>query len=322
MYPRRVLTLTIPPPAFSGIDGFLAYQRAAVSSARAALDDDALAVWRELGADRRALFLSRLAHEDDGLALWRRAWWLYAIGSLGAPFDAGIEPEQRGGFKRAVASAFAPHAPPPDRPRALAAWWRDVLSGCRQYIAGYVAARIASSAGRLRADGIIDEAVRAELAALALERSGDNASRTRAMTPRTTRPRAASRSDRRRVLEAAAEVVSAHRSLDRRFADLGSVCAACTRETGGCCSLTVPLIWREADFRLLALGGVEAPSPDEANGGSCPFLGDTGCRLPSDRRPHICRSFLCERAEAALGDGLGAVRADLQLLNAARSRLG
>jgi hypothetical protein len=124
------------------------------------------------------------------------------------------------------------------------------------------------------------------------------------------------------VREAEQRSIAIHRGLDERFRGLGPVCGACTRETGGCCSLTVPLLWREADFRLMALGETRVPGPERATPGACPFLTGEGCGLPSDRRPHICRSFLCERAEEALGAGLEPVRAEIGKLTAARSQLG
>jgi hypothetical protein len=130
-----------------------------------------------------------------------------------------------------------------------------------------------------------------------------------------------SRSEVGRVRAAAQRAVAAQGKLDRRFEQLGPVCGACTRETGGCCSLTVPLLWREADYRLLAIGSAELPEPSDATVGACPFLGLEGCRLPADRRPHICRSFLCEKAEAALGSELAAARREIDELGAARSQL-
>ena len=58
------------------------------------------------------------------------------------------------------------------------------------------------------------------------------------------------------------EYIASH----ERFRGLGPVCGACTRETGGCCSLTVPLLWREADFRLMALGGRAPGVPGRPRG--------------------------------------------------------
>jgi hypothetical protein len=125
-----------------------------------------------------------------------------------------------------------------------------------------------------------------------------------------------------RVRAAEARLTASHRRLDGHFVPLGPICERCTRDTGGCCSLTVPLLWREADYRLLALGGGGMPEPLDETSGACPYLGPNGCRLPSERRPHICRSFLCDLAEEALAASLPEVRAEIRFLTAARSQLG
>jgi hypothetical protein len=307
--------LPIPAPTFASVDGFLAYQREAVASMRTLLDQDADRAWDALpieGRDRFVQVLLDLMIEHGTTPLWRRAWWLHAIGGRPrAPLESGTPPERAGRLVRALASALAPEEPPIDRREAVEAWWRELLAVCREHIASHVAERVAGAGHRLAAEGVLGPADAEALAAEA----------ALARPPKPPR-RPLTEAERRRVRAAETEMVRTHRRLDERFVPLGPVCAACTRETGGCCSLTVPLLWREADFRLLAMGAVRPPRPAAETAGACPFLGDQGCRLPSERRPHICRSFLCDRAQAALAETLPQVRTDLERLNEARSRLG
>jgi hypothetical protein len=307
--------LPIPPPAFASVDGFLAYQREAVAGGRSAIDQDADAAWQRLAPEARDRFVLPLVDLmlDAGTAiLWRRAWWLHAIGGRPrAPFETGTSPEKARRLADALAAALAPTGPPTDLSRTVEAWWRELTRCCRDHIAGYVAERVGAAGYRLAQEGLLDApTAEALLDGRALSRP-----------PRPPK-RPVGEVDRRRVRQAADAMLRLHRRLDERFASLGPVCGACTRETGGCCSLTVPLLWREADYRLLALGEAAVPAPDPATAGACPFLGDLGCRLPSERRPHICRSFLCDRAQEALTNTLPEVRADLGQLNEARSRLG
>jgi hypothetical protein len=307
--------LPILPPAFASVDGFLAYQREAVASARAVLEQDADRAWEQVpveGRDRFVQALLDLMVEHGTAPLWRRAWWLHAIGGRPrAPFESGTPPETAGRLIRALAAALAPSGPPADRPEAVARWWRELIALCRDHIASHVVDRVASAGQRLAAEGVLDPGDAEALAD----------GRANARPPKPHR-RPFTEAERRRVRAAEAETVRMHRRLDERFRPLGPVCAACTKETGGCCSLTVPLLWREADYRLMAMGGVRPPAPAAETAGACPFLGDRGCRLPSERRPHICRSFLCDRAQAALERTLPQVRTDLERLNEARSRLG
>lgn len=311
---------------FASIDAFLGFQRAAVRAARLVYEADAAAVWAGLGDGARAAFARDLGAAPEALPdLWRRAWWLNAIGGAPrAPFEIATTAELAATLLGALRAAV-PELPI-DRRDAFDAWWGRLIAAARQRIAAYTAARVAGAARRLAGENLIAAESAARLADSAVLRADPVLSRREHLAVPTDRPassaRRRGRKSGRRVLDAAAEMVAAHRQLDGRFGELGAVCASCTRETGGCCSLTVPLIWREADFRLLALGGVEVPAPLDATAGACPFLGDQGCRLPAERRPHICRSFLCERAEQALGDELPLVRADLKRLSDARSRLG
>jgi hypothetical protein len=313
--PPPGLFLPIPAPTFASVDGYLAYQREAVAAVRAIFDQDADRAWEALppeGRDRFVQALLDLMLEHGSAALWRRAWWLHAIGGRPrAPFETGTPPEAAGRLGRALSAALAPSPAPADRREAVEAWWRDLLALCRWHIADHVARRVAGAGRRLAAEEVLPPSS-VDAPALADGPAG------RPKPPR----RPLTDAERRRVRAAEGEMVALHRRLDGRFVPLGPVCAACTRETGGCCSLTVPLLWREADYRLMAVGGVRPPEPSAETPGQCPFLGDRGCRLPSERRPHICRSFLCDRAQAALGEALPQVRTDLEQLNQARSRLG
>jgi hypothetical protein len=185
----------------------------------------------------------------------------------------------------------------------------------RARIATYTHERVTAARRRLIADRIVDGA-----APGSPER--DPVASAHGAKGRRARARPPSRAEIERIRAAAERAVAAQRALDVRFVPLGPVCGACTRDTGGCCSLTVPLLWREADYRLLALGPDDVPRPSDETSGACPFLGREGCRLPADRRPHICRAFLCERAEAALGDQLKTAWDEIGNLAQARSQLG
>lgn len=301
----------LPGNGFASVEAFLQLQRQAVAGARYAVELDGDAAWSQLDEARRECFRSAVAGHADGepSALWRRAWWIHAIGGRPrAPFEIGTSAELAERLVEALRVTFAPLGPPAELPTEIERWWVALTAESRARIGAYTAARVAGAARRLRGEGVLGDG-EAEAPPIEEPRRGK----------RGRRP--PSRADLRRVREAADRAVAVHRSLDRRFAVLGPVCGACTRETGGCCSLTVPLLWREADYRLLALGAADVPEPDARTAGACPFLGLEGCRLPSERRPHICRSFLCERAEAALGEGLAAARAEVEELTTARSQL-
>lgn len=309
------MDLPIPAPVFASVDGFLAYQREAIATARSLVDEQAESAWSRLSAERQDRFVEPLVDlmiESGTVPLWRRAWWLHAIGGTPrAPFETGTAPEKARRLVNALSRSLAPAGPPSELPQQVNAWWRKLTSGCREHIVEYVAERVVGSNHRLTQEGLVGEDRVVELAAR----------RAPSRPPRPAK-RPFGEAERRRVRQAEGAMLVLHRRLDQRFAILEPVCGACTRETGGCCSLTVPLLWREADYRLLALGDADVPSPDPATAGACPFLGELGCRLPSERRPHICRSFLCDRAQAALENTLPEVRADLGQLNEARSRLG
>jgi hypothetical protein len=303
----------LPGNAFASVEAFLQFQRQAVAGARYAVELDADATWSALEDSRRATFRSSVAsraHEADEIALWRRAWWLHAIGGRPrAPFEIATPMELATLLVDALRVTLAPGAPPAELPREIDAWWTALTVESRARIAAYTNDRVAGAGRRLRQEGVLPGG----------QPAIPDKEESRRGKRRGRRP--PSRAEIERVRAAGEGAVAAERALDLRFVRLGPVCGACTRETGGCCSLTVPLLWREADYRLLALGDADVPAPDPQTPGACPFLGPQGCRLPSERRPHICRTFLCERAEAALGDDLGPARTEIEVFGAARSQL-
>ncbi|TAK24635.1 MAG: hypothetical protein EPO26_05310 [Chloroflexota bacterium] len=298
---------------FASIDAFLLQQREIVAEIRRVYERDADLTWESLDFASRQRFASNI--EDLLVSLggaqgaWRRAWWLHAIGSSPrAPFETATRPEHAARLVTALRQPYAPGQPPGDRPAALDAWWSDMTTRFRAYIARHTSLRVAAARHRLATEGLMDVA-------------HATPPPSRAMVHQNRRSRRGA-TDRQRIREAESECVATHQTLDRAFAPLGPVCGACTAETGGCCSLTVPLIWREVDFRLLAMDDRPLPEPSTEIPTACPFLGETGCRLPSDRRPHICRVFLCDKAENALSDRLPPIRQSIDRLTKARSRLG
>ena len=298
-------SLTFPSPAelgggdFATIDAFLAFQKNAVQGARQVVDRYANDYWNALDGARQQAFTDStmdIPPISIPVSSWRRAWWLHTIGGQPrAPFETATNPSTAEQFRVALGDALAPVEPPDWPRRAFADWWYSFIEYCRMLIAAQVDTRIVQS--------------RLAIAAIPLSRTANSG-------------RKANKATQDRFALAEKKAMEIHRTLDKKFESIGSVCGACTRETGGCCTLTVPLIWREADFRLLALGSGSVPVPEKETAGACPFLGTIGCRLPADRRPFICRSFLCDRAEAALGDGLSLVRRELITLGNARSQLG
>ncbi len=299
---------------FASIDAFLQFQRAAVAGARYAVELDADAAWCALDPAAQRRFLAvvpDIVARHGQAAAWRRAWWLLAIGGRPrAPFEVGTPTEQAEALIAALAAAYEPHEPPHDRTEEIDGWWRALTAQVRGHIARYTADRVHAARHRLAVEGVFGEPVDAGEPTTRTQRRG-----------KKHRQHAPSRAALRRLHDADRRAVAAQRALSRRFQPLGPVCGACTRETGGCCSLTVPLLWREADYRLMALGAVEPPSPNDDTPTGCPFLGAAGCRLPAERRPHICRAFLCEKAEAALGGELEAAWAEIGDLATARSQL-
>ena len=73
----------------------------------------------------------------------------------------------------------------------------------------------------------------------------------------------------------------------------------CGRCGGACCErgknhLTL------VEMLAHLLQGQELPSADFSR--SCPFLGADGCRLPIDRRPFNCITFICQEIEDRLSE--------------------
>ncbi len=299
-------SIVYPDPAsldgddIATIDAFLGFQRGAIQLARQAVDRYANDLWNALGDDRKHAFstaTSELSLATVQFNAWRRAWWLHVIGGHPrAPFETVTPAEMTSLLNTALRLAMRPDGPRVELQRAFLEWWASFVEYCRTRVVRHVESRITQS------KAAIDASTQEKVIAV----------------PR----RKASRATWERIRVAERQAITAHRVLGKRFELLGPVCGECTRESGGCCTLTVPLLWREADFRLLALGNDDVPEPAVDTAGACPFLGLTGCRLPADRRPFICRSFLCDRAEATLGDGLSQVRRDLLQLGNARSQLG
>jgi hypothetical protein len=304
----------IPGAGFASIDAFLQFQRAAVAGARYAVELDADAAWGALDPAAQRRFVAgaeEFVAQHGQAAAWRRAWWLLAIGGRPrAPFEIGTPTEQAAALMAALAAAFEPHDPPRDRTEEIENWWRALTAQVRAHIARYTAERVHAARRRLAVEGVFGEPIVADEPPT---RARSHGKRHRQHSP--------SRTAIRRLHDADRRAVAAQQALSRRFEPLGPVCGACTRETGGCCSLTVPLLWREADYRLMALGAVEPPAPNDDTPTSCPFLGAAGCRLPAERRPHVCRAFLCEKAEAALGEELQAAWTEIGDLATARSQL-
>jgi hypothetical protein len=299
----------LPGNDFATIDGFLRFQRWAVSAARGQVEALADLAWGRLADDQRTAFGEQVGDVETLDVLWRRAWWLRAIGGRPrAPLEIATAPA----LAERLVAALGSHGPPASLAEDIERWWATLTERCRARVAEHTWQRVDAARARLIAEAVIVGGVEAGGGGVPARGRGSD----RGPVRRT------SRADARRTRAAVERAIASHQALDKEFERLGPVCGACTRETGGCCTLTVPLLWREADFRLLALGAVAPVWPASETPGTCPFLGVEGCRLPSERRSHICRSFLCERAEAALANHLGPVRQELARLGAARSQLG
>lgn len=105
--------------------------------------------------------------------------------------------------------------------------------------------------------------------------------------------------ERTRLAADLAAIASLQEELQALFlvADGATTCAICR---DSCCSrgkyhLTL--------VNLLAYlsAGETFPPPDFSC--TCPMLGDAGCRLPPQRRPFTCITFVCSAVEDRLNDG-------------------
>lgn len=100
-------------------------------------------------------------------------------------------------------------------------------------------------------------------------------------------------------LEGRASAISLlQRDLDRLFQKAGGLqsCADCDGECCGCGRHHLTLI----NIIAFLLVGEIPPAPDFDN--TCPFLGETGCLLPVERRPYNCITFFCETLEGRLDE--------------------
>jgi hypothetical protein len=258
-----------PPEALTAldvatIDAFLNAQRRAIAGTRQRVESRADMIWRALPEPDRAAF--RVASDgvpcpadvaESAAYRWRRAAWIAVIGGTPrAPFEVATPPETAITLQAAIGGLATIEI---DALRqAFDTWWTAFQELARRTIAERVRERIEATAARVHAGP--------------------------AQSPDSAR--------RRRIANAESKMVNLHRQLDDAFRPLAPVCGACTRETGGCCTITVPLLWREADFHLLGTGSGDVPDPVAMPPGACPFLGTDGCRVASERRPYICRTFL------------------------------
>lgn len=92
-------------------------------------------------------------------------------------------------------------------------------------------------------------------------------------------------------------------ALDELFRAAGGV-DACTGCDGACCGCGRHHVTLTNVLAYL-VAGEDPPAPDFSR--SCPYLGDTGCRLPVARRPYNCITFFCEMLDSRL-EGVGRER--------------
>lgn len=76
------------------------------------------------------------------------------------------------------------------------------------------------------------------------------------------------------------------------------ICALCG---GACCRVGRYHPTALEVLTFLAQG--DAPPEPDFDGGACPFLGASGCRIPPERRPFTCVIFICDRIDERLSDG-------------------
>lgn len=96
--------------------------------------------------------------------------------------------------------------------------------------------------------------------------------------------------------ERLAVIAATQQALDQLFCKAGgsTSCSGCDGACCGCGRHHLTL----TNLLAYLLAGEEPPVPDFSR--TCPFLGETGCRLPVPRRPYNCITFFCEILEDQL----------------------
>lgn len=86
--------------------------------------------------------------------------------------------------------------------------------------------------------------------------------------------------------------------LDKLFRLAGGLrtCAVCA---GTCCACGLHHVTL-TNLLAYLLAEEEPPAPDF--GRTCPYIGESGCRLPVEHRPYNCITFFCEQLEAGLSE--------------------
>ena len=115
-------------------------------------------------------------------------------------------------------------------------------------------------------------------------------------------------SDRQWLRHRLESIAAIQFDLDNLFQAAGGA-RACAECDGACCGcgrhhLTL------ANLLAYLLADEVPPAPDPSK--TCPYLGESGCLLPVDRRPYNCITFFCEQLEANLS---AADRQQLRLLD-------
>lgn len=115
-------------------------------------------------------------------------------------------------------------------------------------------------------------------------------------------------SDRQWLRQRLASIAAIQLDLDHLFQAAGGArsCAECDGACCGCGRHHLTL----TNLLAYLLAGEAPPVPDLSK--TCPYLGESGCLLPVDRRPYNCITFFCEHLEANLS---AADRQQLRLLD-------
>jgi hypothetical protein len=102
--------------------------------------------------------------------------------------------------------------------------------------------------------------------------------------------------EREWLKERLAVIAANQLALDELFskADGAESCTGCDGACCGCGRHHITL----TNLLAYLLEGEDPPAPDFSR--TCPYLGDSGCRLPVARRPYNCITFFCETLENRL----------------------